>query len=521
MKPAMPLHTLLFALYFPLFLFSLNVHRFPAAMAAGPSLLILAGAVLAWLLGWLALRDREKAGILVSINLLVFFTYGYAFDHLRGALESLGMEWGGNKLLVAGWILLNAACLRLCARPHAVIAAAKGLRVASVFLVLLPVATIIAFLATDRAVRQAEVQTDLGDLEAALDAASLPSPLPDIYHIVLDAYPRDDVLRTAYGHENREFTDMLAGKGFRIGAESFSNYTHTGLSLASTLNFNYLDSLVTGIDDGSENWKGLEALKENARSVRLLKRIGYRYVVVLNGWETSPPPLADILISADDQPQGLFFDEFQNGLLAMTPLPHLLRLLDSDAMDSKAQHRKRILHALHALEEVPREKGPKLVYSHILAPHAPIVLDSAGNPAKGSGETNQLRKDDPDAMKAGVVGEIRYLNRRIASVIDRILASSGGNAVILLHSDHGEQVLEYQDSREYYRQRHGILCAVYMPPHARDPGFHASITPVNLYRYVFLSALGMDIPLLEDRSYFSRRVSPFGMREVTDSLLPR
>lgn len=522
MKPVLPLHTLLLALYFPLFLFSQNVHRFPVAMAAGPAVVILSGTMIAWLVGCLAFRDREKSGILVSLNLIVFFTYGYAFDLLRSALESVGIaNLGANKVLVAGWFLLNAAAILAMARPPAVRATARGLRVVSLILILLPLATTLHFLATDQVVRQVGAQAGSDDLEAALDRAVLPSPLPDIYHIVLDAYPRDDVLRSAYGHENRAFTDHLAGKGFRIGTASYSNYTHTGLSLASALNFNYLDSLVTGIDDESENWKGLENLKDDARSVRLLKRAGYRHIVVLNGWETSPPPLADIVLSADDQPEGLFFDEFQTGLLAMTPLPHLLRKFDSEAMDPKAQHRKRILYALSALEQVPREKGPKLVFSHILAPHGPIVLDAEGRPAQGHGETNLLRKDDPEAMKAGVVGEIRYLNRRITAIIERILATSGGNAVILLHSDHGEPVLDYQDTREYFRQRHGILCAVYLPPGARAAGFHEAITPVNLYRHVLREALGMEIPDLEERIFYSRRVSPFGLREITDSLRAR
>ena len=124
-------------------------------------------------------------------------------------------------------------------------------------------------------------------------------------------------------------------------------------------------------------------------------------------------------------------------------------------------------------------------------------------------------------MKAGIVGEIRYLNRRVISVVDRILAASKGKAVILLHSDHGEPVLEYQDTREYFRQRHGILMAVHLPRGSRQGGFHEATTPVNLYRQVFREVLRMDMPLLEDRIYFSRRVSPFGIREITDSLLSR
>jgi hypothetical protein len=179
------------------------------------------------------------------------------------------------------------------------------------------------------------------------------------------------------------------------------------------------------------------------------------------------------------------------------------------------QHRTRILFALKALEELPREKGPKLVYCHILAPHAPIVLGPEGQPWEGHGETNILRKEDPEAMKKGVVGEIRYLNRRMQSIVSNILERSGGNAVIILQSDHGEAVMEYEVSPEFLRQRHGILLAIHLPPGADRRGFRAAMSPVNVYRYVFNGVFGLRLPYLEDRVYSSRRASPWGLREVT------
>lgn len=518
-----PGFTAMIALYFPLFLYSQNIHRFPLSMVALPALYILAGAALVWLTFLFLLRDRIKAGILASMNIMVFFTYGYAFDLLRnlpGVGDMAGL--GVNKLLASSWVILNAACLLWAfRRPRVTLAVGKLLGVASVVLVLLPLVSSLHFLATDRKVRQLDHDARLDLMAESIARKGPPSPLPDIYHIVLDAYPRNDVLRTVYGHENSVFTAFLRQKGFSVGKASYSNYPFTHQSMASTLNFNYLDSLVTGIDDGSGNWKGLEELMYNSMSVRLLKRIGYRHIVLLHGWETSPPPLADVALSPEGSSDGRFFDEFENGLLSMTPIPHLFRMARSGTIEKTAQHRSHILFALNAMERLPREKGPKLVYCHILAPHAPIVLGPEGEPVDGHGETNILRKENPEAMKKGIVGEIRYLNRRIVPIVEGILARSKGKAVIILQSDHGEAVMEYQDSREYYRQRHGTLSALYLPPGADRSAFYESMTPVNFYRYVFKSVLGLDLPLLEDRIYSSARVSPFGLREITDSLKTR
>jgi hypothetical protein len=514
------LFTALIGLYFLVFLYSRNIHRFPVSSAALPALIILAGTVAAWLFCLLFLRDRTKAGILASANILVFFTYGYAFDALRPILGKGGIaEVGANKVLVSGWVLLNAAILLwVFRRPRITLVVGNVLGVASVVLILFPLATCFFFLATDRDVRQSDNDAGLDLMSEAMRRKGLPSPPPDIYHIVLDAYPRNDVLKSAYQYDNDAFTDFLRQKGFRVGTTSFSNYPFTHQSMASALNFDYLDSLVTGIDDGSANWIGLEKLMYNSRSVRLLKRIGYRHIVLLHGWETSPPPLADVALSPDGSPGGRFFSEFENGLISMTPIPHVFRAARSGAIEKMNQHRSRILFALDAMERLPREKGPKLVYCHILAPHGPIVLGPEGEALEVPGETNILRKEDPRAMKDGIVGEIRYLNRRLSIIIERIQARSKGNAIIILQSDHGEAVTEYQDNREFYRQRHGILFALYLPPGADRSGFYASMTPVNFYRYVFASVFGLDLPLLEDRIYSSRRVSPFGLREITDSL---
>lgn len=521
MKGWLPLHTALIAAYFPLFLYSRNIHRFPLAAALGPALVILAAACLAWLASSAILGDRRKAGLLVSLNTLAFFAFGHAYHLLRPAFASgLPALLGLNKALGLVWILLNAALFAgLFRRPGAVAAASKGLTAASLLLILLPIVHSVRFTLANERLRPLETGADrLQAMPGGAGALRLPSPLPDIYHIVLDAYPREDVLRTAYGHDNRPFTDFLRRKGFQVGDSSYSNYAFTALSMASALSFNYLDSLISEVDSASANWKGLGDLRNEARSVKLLKELGYRYVVLPHGWETVPPTQADEVLAPGSLPGGLVLGQFHHGLLAMTPIPNLARLFRPGMLDGNGQHRARILFALKALEELPGEKGPKLVYCHILAPHAPIVFGPEGRPTEGHGETNILRKEDPEAMKQGVVGEIRYLNRRMQSIVSGILERSGGNAVIILQSDHGEAVMEYEESREYLRQRHGILLAIHLPPRADRGGFRKDMSPVNVYRYVFNGVLGMRLPYLEDRVYSSRRASPWGLREVTGLL---
>ena len=81
-KKSFVIHPFLFAVFPILALYAYNkaelsfsVTLLPLAYASGVALLLLA-------LSWLILRNVRKAGIVVSIFLILFFSYGYAIDLL-------------------------------------------------------------------------------------------------------------------------------------------------------------------------------------------------------------------------------------------------------------------------------------------------------------------------------------------------------------------------------------------------------------------------------------------------------
>jgi hypothetical protein len=85
---------------------------------------------------------------------------------------------------------------------------------------------------------------------AAAQAKGTTLPLgyaPDIYYIILDAYGRADVLQEMFGYDNVPFLQSLESRGFYVAECSQSNYGQTMLSLTSSLNFNYLDSLTSSL----------------------------------------------------------------------------------------------------------------------------------------------------------------------------------------------------------------------------------------------------------------------------------
>ena len=86
------------------------------------------------------------------------------------------------------------------------------------------------------------VGRESGAVEHRSTASVAAADAPDIYVILLDGYARADVLSEYYGFDNGPFIQGLERRGFQVGAASEANYTWTFLSLASTLNMDYLPS---------------------------------------------------------------------------------------------------------------------------------------------------------------------------------------------------------------------------------------------------------------------------------------
>ena len=64
--------------------------------------------------------------------------------------------------------------------------------------------------------------------------------MPNVYIILLDAYPNRSVLKREFGYDNKEFIESLETRGFFVFDEMWSNYTKTVASVPSVLNQQYI-----------------------------------------------------------------------------------------------------------------------------------------------------------------------------------------------------------------------------------------------------------------------------------------
>ena len=351
---------------------------------------------------------------------------------------------------------------------------------------------------------------------------------PDIYYIILDGYGRQDILQTFYAMDNSPFLNELAARGFYVAEESSSNYIQTMLSLSSSLNMDYLQTLqANGID--LENRGDLVRLVENNKVRSLLAQNGYQLISFRNEYKATIPTAE---IYYDDSQTGIAhpLTAFESILIdhtmarVLSHVPVLHRALIEMPYDT---HRQYILSAFTKLQEVPVMDGNYLVYAHIIAPHPPFVFDERGNdvthaePFTLHDANYYMREHSQKNYIAGYRRQIQYVNTLVLETVDAILTQSTTPPIIILQGDHGPGAYLHWGSLEKTlpAERFGILNAYYFPD--QDYALlYPSISPVNSFRVLSTQFLDTEFALLPDRHYYSSWSFPFDFTEVTDLELP-
>jgi len=268
----------------------------------------------------------------------------------------------------------------------------------------------------------------------------------DIYYIILDAYARNDVLKQYFDYDNGEFTQWLEAKGFFVAPKSTSNYPLTHLSIASSLNMKYLNTLIDSLDKEASDDRMLKDIILENQISKVLKQFGYQTVAVSSGYAYTEMKTADYYIDTL-----LAIKEIHFLILNMTPLRwlenHLLRRIPfyKPVFDPFAQHRLRTLNMFDSVQSIKTINGPKFVFIHILVPRWPFVFGENGEaviPKKGffsflEGEKEEYQKRYRD--------QLVFVNKKVKDMVNEILDLPGKKPIIIIQGDHGsDSVLDWQ-----------------------------------------------------------------------------
>jgi hypothetical protein len=494
-----PLHPILFAVYPILALLAINISEVDAFSGWRPLLLSIVAAAFLTLAFYAIFRDWKRAALLSTLALILFYSYGHIYILLKG-MELNGLFLFRHRTLVPLWIVLGVLLVWWVSRKaFRTETATYALNLVGIFLLILPVFQLTTFLLQSRSSQTGQNPTAL-----SLNVGDQP---PDIYYIILDGYGRSDILKNEYGYDNTDFLNSLQDLGFYVAECSQSNYAQTQMSLASSMNFDYLDALSDRFVPGSDDRTGLDALIHKGAVRQSLEKAGYQTVAFATGFLATELRDADYFLSPEHSRGQLNEFEF---LLMETTLARLLQDGNRFGMQSAGSElfRERTLFALDQVDELSYIQGPKFVFLHLIVPHPPYVFGPTGGPVEPADVGSTKTQEGASHYRDQVI----YINSRMMEILPKIITSSSTPPIIVIQGDHGPTVASSP------RSRMSNLNALFLP--GVDVSIPPTITPVNTFRLILNEYFGQDLELLEDISLYSEYTDPFNFKVIQNTCRP-
>jgi|GEM_PF-5652356 len=321
----------------------------------------------------------------------------------------------------------------------------------------------------------------------------------DVYLIVLDGYARNDILKEFYGYDNSDFLNELKDQGFQVFDEAISNYSITYISLASILNFDYIDSFFE--TDQQYEKTHLHTLIRDSLLSQQLKQRGYKFIQLSSTYgPTMINENADELYTCRF---GWLKDDFIRVYVEGT----FLRIFNASAVNNLAECH---LQNFQWLSNVAaNDPVKKFVLAHVVMPHHPYLFNSKGDILREANLSDQFQYQkllwaDRDAY----IEQLKFLNSTVASIVKEIKKDSKKPPFIIIMSDHGPHLIDKKGKKNenYSRGRAGILLSIHTPSQNKSLEIASS---VNIFRALFNTYFNDDFEILPDIYHHSLYSDPF------------
>lgn len=489
-----PFHTFFVTMYPALALLAFNLTEVTPQVAVRPLWVSAAMGLAALALAWAATRDWGRAGLIATLFLALFFSYGHLY-HALDEIQLGGVFLFRHRTMLVLWAALGAWGIWVFwKKPLPLATITSALNWATLALVVMSLVQVGASTTRDAlAARETRPQA-AAPLEVWEDA-------PDIYYIILDAHGRADILKEHTGYDSSAFLNSLKEMGFYVAECSQANYSLTLLSLASSLNYSHLEELTN--DAGGVDFQSAIA---NSEIRRFLERRGYQTAAFATGFRMTEIKNVDYYFEPGSPKGG----EFEAQLLDTTLWSAFVDIGLAPAFDASAEnYRDRTMLALDTLKKLPDLAGSQFVFAHIVSPHPPYIFDAQGNFHDVEFGLHDEKNISPEEMAPLYREQAEFIDNQILEVARVILEKSKVPPIIIIQGDHGPLVKD-----RFIRAP--ILNAYYLPN--GPDGLYPSISPVNSFRVALNDYFGQSLPMLEDLSRFSSDYrDPFDYRTVENS----
>ena len=345
-------HPVLLAIFPFMFFLAQNPTELKVSDIFAPLGLTISATAVILLLMRILCKSTVKAAIMTSFCLLLFWSYGYIYDALVGVFV-WNIEIGRARYLLSEYVvvfLAGTAFIFFTRRPLK--ALQQFLNMVALVLVLTSAITVVPHVFNDNG-QPANLPPT-----AEVSPDKLAAAKPDIYYIILDGYANFHTLQNLFNYDNSAFLSYLHGKGFYLVDKSTSNFAFTQLSLASSLNMEYLNYLADEPASQDKDFEPTTQLIENNKVWQFLRSQGYKYITFRSIWgATSSNPYADV------QLQGGKFNELTM-LIVNSSLLRVGLLYPPIHSYILGDYRERILYTFDQLGNMPEFNkivGPKFV----------------------------------------------------------------------------------------------------------------------------------------------------------------
>ena len=497
-KILFPFYPFLFVLLPPLVVFNGNIGQLYPEELVLPTLLILIPTILLWVGFTFFFKNSTKSGLFVSLIAVLFFSYGTIFTKLNQM--TVGFEIQHHFFLVPFlgiFILGFLYCLKTKRKLNNI---TLILNVVAITIIVVTLTQLIGHDFNPYYIFEDDVDTS-----TQFHLTDSLGEYPDIYYIILDEYAGSKTLNDKFDYDNSEFTDYLYTNGFTVPPESQSNYTISFLSLSSSLNMQYINFYADEVGIDSQDRRLSYNLHHNNRVMQILESNGYAIINFDSNWgPTNALKIADQNLC---EKSTLFNSELYAMVLGNSMLKPIYvdLFLPSD--------RERVLCTFSELPEVQfQSKKPIFVLAHIMLPHGPYVWGPNGEHKKIA----SLSMLDIEEDKQGYLDQLKFTNKMVQEMIEKIIDEKKRSKIIIIQSDHGTAFpMDWENPTE--KMKHDRLSNInyILLPDKNENFLYNTMTPVNTFRVLFNDYFGTNFEILEDRVFFSDYEKPYNFIDVT------
>ena len=529
-------HPFLIAFFPIMAIYSVNIGLIQLEQFIFPTILIVGSALLFFLCLKYILKNGKKAALIVTLAFIIFFSFGHVYNMLNQV--SIGdTDLGSNRTLLPIFVISFGIGSFLIIRTKRTLDNATSIvnTISIVFItVIVAMVGIEAFGCDECLIQQTyslgifsnQIMDSTLYFEEHSFSVSESDSLPNVYYIILDGYPRNDVLKKHLDFDNNEFINFLKQREFYVAENSYSNYSLSSTSIPATMNMNYINFLTDELGEDSRSYDPLLGkdfgLYADNQVIKNFKSMGYKVAKIGSvPMYLHEMPLADLSLCYKSI--HLMDNRLFDTVARTSMIGYFIERWSEDLQ-------RQII--LCAFEELPKISSyyeePVFVWSHIMLPHFPLIFGANGEPIT-PGESLLVMNnphvfegtDSSWNIKQQFLQQLQFANKKSMELVDKILENEK-QSIIIIQSDHGSAFDVNLDdpTDDDVHQRLSNINAIYFPDEKPREILMNDPTNVNTFRIVFNSYFGSDYDILEDKIYWNLSFKkPFWFKDVTSVLL--